>query len=110
MKKWFEKFMTTMWPLLKPKLIEHLKGKAVKLALKTFLKSGAGVGFKAWLIKFIVEELIEEVAIPVINALQVEVVYIYNRETGKVMAKKLNQAREDGDAEAYDNAADDIMG
>ena len=110
MRKWFEKFASTVWPTLKAQLIEHLKGKAVKIAIKAFLKTGAGAGFKAWLIKFVVEELIEEVAIPIMNALQVEVVYSWNRETGKVMAKKLNQAREDGNAEAYDDAADDIMG
>lgn len=109
MRSKFETFLKSAWPLFKSALIEHLKGKAVKLALKAFLKSGAAVGFKAWLIKFVTEELIEEIGIPVINALQVEVVYVYNRETGKVMAKKLNQAWEDGDAEAYDDASDDIM-
>lgn len=109
MRKWFEKFASTVWPTLKAQLIEQLKGKAVKLAIKAFLKSGAGAGFKAWLIKFVVEELIEEVGIPIINALQVETLYSYDRMTGKVMAKKLNRAREDGDAQNYNDAADDIM-
>jgi hypothetical protein len=109
MRKAFEKFITNVWPSVKSFLIEQLRGKAVKIALKAFLKSGAAVGFKAWLIKFVVEELIEEVGIPIINALQVETLYTYDRLTGKVMAKKLNQARRDGDAQEYDNSADDIM-
>lgn len=110
MRTWFEKFMKTVWPSVKAQLVEHLKGKAVRLALKTFLKSAAATGPIAWFIAFVVEEgLIEQIGIPLINAVQVEVVFVYDRETGKVMAKKLNQAREDGNAEAYDAAADDIM-
>lgn len=109
MRKTFEKIVTVVWPTLKSVLIEQLKGKAVKVALKAFLKSGAGAGIKAWLIKFVVEELIEEVGIPIINALQVETLYSYDRMTGKVMAKKLNRSREDGDAQNYNDAADDIM-
>lgn len=109
MRKAFERFVKEVWPSLKTQLIEHLKGKAVALALKTFLKSGAGVGVKAWLIKFVTTELIEEVGIPVINAIQVEIVYQYDVQTGKVLAKRINQAREDGDAQTYNDTSDDIM-
>jgi len=66
-------FLKSLWVGLKTNLFnidrikEFLKGKAVKLAIKKILGSAAMGGFKAWLIKFIVTELFEEIAEPIID-------------------------------------------
>jgi len=83
--------------IVRDKLIEHLKGKAVKLALKKILGSAMAGGFKAWLVKYIVTELFEEIAQPVINygfrkfGYQVEVYH------GKKLLKKIQNAENDDD-------------
>ena len=90
--------------------ISYLKDLAVKGALKAFLKTGAGVGFKAWAIKFIVTELVEEIGEPLVKAFFVEMGYQYERINGNILVKKLHQAREDNDAQEYNDTVDDILG
>ena len=97
------------WQALKKTLIEQLKGAGVKLALKKLLGSAAMGGFKAWVIKYVVTELFEEIAEPLIKFALQKVGYAWDRHEGKVIIKKINEARENNDAGAYDNATDDVF-
>ena len=104
-----KKIFSDSWPALQSFIIEQLKGAIVKKALKTFLKSGAGVGFQGWLIKFVAEEFAEEIAEPVLKALFVEGKYILYKVDGKMLIKKLEEAKENNDVEAYNSTVDDIL-
>jgi hypothetical protein len=90
-------------------VIEQLKGAAVKAALKAFLGTAAGVGFKAWLIKFVVTELYEEIGEPLIKAAFVQMGYYYDRTKGKITIKRIQEARESNNGQAYNTAVDDIF-
>lgn len=97
------------WQAIKTKLIEHLKGAAVKAALKKILGSAAMGGVKGWIVKFIVTELYEEIAEPVLKYGLNKIGYAYTKLEGKVIVKRLEEARENNDADAYDSAADDVF-
>ena len=89
-------------------VVAYLKGRAVKLALKKILGSAVAGGFKAWLIKFAVEELVDEVGIPVVNAGIVEVKFYFDKKNGEKVSIKIEKARESGSDEDYDNAVDEL--
>lgn len=98
-----------LFATLKQFIIDQLKGAAVKAALKAFLGSAAGVGVKAWLIKFVVEELYEQVGEPIMKAMFLKMGYYYDRVQGNITIKKIREARENNDGQAYDIAIDDIF-
>lgn len=90
----------------KEKIMAFLKGEFVKFALKKILGSAAAGGFKAWLVKFIITELYEEIGEPIIRAgLNLEG-YTYDKVEGKVLIKKLREADNEAD---YDSTIDDIL-
>ena len=93
---------------LKNSILEFLKGRVVKLALKKILGSSLMGGFKAWLITFVVENLWDEIAEPLINAGLVEIKYIKDNIDGKITAKKIDKARRSGDQDSYDAAVDEL--
>ena len=90
-------------------ILEQLKGQAVKLALKKVLGSAYAVGFKAWLVKFVVENLWDEFVEPLMNAALIEVKYIKDKIDGKITAEKIEKARRSGDASAYNDAVDSAI-
>lgn len=98
------------WEAIKLAVIEQLKGAAVKAALKKLLGSAALGGFKTWIIKYIITELFEELAEPLMKAAFVKMGYFYDRVEGKIIVKRIEQAREAGNGEDYDNATDDVFG
>jgi len=91
----------SLWRAVRDKLVEHLKGKAVRLALKKILGAAAMGGFKGWLVKFIVTELFEEVAEPLIKLAVRKGFLLYDKAEGAIKIKKLNEAKEDGNEEDY---------
>ena len=95
---------------LKPYIISFLKERAVKLALKKLLGSIVTGGIRAWIIRFIVEELFEEVVEPLIKMALREAGWVYERAKGEIHVKRLEDAREDNDAQDYNDTVDDIMG
>ena len=103
----FDKFVI-LWNNFKPQLIKYLKGEAVKLALQKLLGSALAGGFRGWLIKYAVEYLFEEVAEPIAKLTLRNVGYVYHRVEGKVILKKIQKAKEEGDGEDYDSAVDDL--
>lgn len=99
-------YWSLLWKAISKAVAEHFKGKLLKLALKKFLGSTYAVGFKGWLVKFIITNLWEELAAPIIKAGLVEISYIEDKIDGKVTAKKIEKARRSGSNEDYNNAVD----
>lgn len=111
MKKFFKGvFKKFNWAGIKSALIKWLKGEAVKLAIKKILGSAMAGGFKVWVIKFVVEELFEEIAEPLIKYAFRRMGYLYNRERGKILVKRLNDAQDSNDQDEYNSTIDDILG
>ena len=94
---------------LKDALINFLKGQAVKLALKKFLGSAVAGGFKAWLVKFIVKELYDEIAEPLIKMGINHVGYIYDKQKGKIQVKLIERAKDENNHEDYRNTVNDVF-
>lgn len=101
--------MSTFWQRFRDILIEQLEGQAVKLALKKILGSAAMGGFRAWLIKFIVVELFDLIAEPIIKFGFRRAGYLYNKVNGKIQVKRLQRARDESDEDAYNAAVRDIL-
>lgn len=89
--------MKSTLTIVRDQIVEHLKGKAVKLALKKILGSAMAGGFKAWLIKYIVTELFEEIAQPVINYGFRKFGYHVEVYQGKKLLKRIENAETDDD-------------
>lgn len=94
---------------LKNLLLSQLEGVAVKAAVKAILGTAAGVGFKAWLVKFVVTELYEEAAEPAVKAAIVEGGFQIRKYQGGIVLRKIKKAQEEGNAEEYDRGVDDIL-
>lgn len=94
------------WKTLFDALVEHLKGRVFKLALKKILGSASAGGFKAWLVKFVLENLWEELAEPLIKAGLVEIKYIKDNFDGNITAKRIEKARRSENVQDYNDAAD----
>lgn len=93
--------------IIKAALINFLKGAAVKYALKKLLGSAVMGGFRAWLVKFIVEELFEYVAEPIIKLAVRKSLLVYDKGIGKIRIKRIEKAKEEGDESGYiDNISD----
>jgi len=90
-------------------LINFLKGEAIKLALKNILGSAIMGGPKAWLIKFVVTELFEELGEPLIKAALNKIGYYYDKIDGNINIGKIKKARASDDKEGYNQAIDNIL-
>ena len=89
------------WRSFRTILYNYLKGAAVKAALLKFLGSAVAGGWKAWVIKFLVKEAMEEVIIPLLNYMQREALFGYDIINGKLKVKRIDKAKEEGDEETY---------
>ncbi len=85
-------------------IVEHLKGRVFKLALKKLV--GTSTGVQAWLIKFATENLWDELVSPLISAALVEIKYTKHKIEGNITAEKIKKARESGNEDDYDRAVD----
>lgn len=88
-------------------IIEQLKGAAIKAALVHLVKTS--VGFRAWIVKFLVEELFEEVIEPAIKMSFRKMKYEYDRKEGEILVKKIQEARENENQTDYDSSIDDLL-
>ena len=113
MKKFWEDFKAhfkKIWPLLQAEILKQLKGEIVKVALRTFLKSGAGAWFKVWLVTFIAEEFSDEIAEPIVKAVFTRAGFIYYKDiSGNIIVKRIEKAQENNNANDYNDAVDDIF-
>lgn len=76
----------------KERVIAFLKGHAVKFALKKILGSGMVVGLKGWAIKYIVTELFEEVAEPIIKYTFRKINYEWEVKKGEHILRRIEGA------------------
>lgn len=86
------------------KIVDFLKDKLVKLALKKILGSAVMGGFKAWLIKFVVTEVVEKSDEYIIEPLFQKLGFYLDRQEGKTIYRRLEDAQTDDDW--YDSAND----
>ncbi len=94
---------------LKTIVIKYLKSAAIKAALLQFLGSTIAGGWKAWLIKFIVTELFEEVAEPLVKYFFRKIGYVYDRVEGEIKFNRIKEAKENNDKISYNIAVDDVF-
>lgn len=97
-------FFAYLWRII----LDQLKGRLVKAALKKFLGSGAALGFKGWLITFIATELFESLAVPLLNYLKRKGMLFYDRTQGKIKVRRLEQAKEEGNEDNYNDIVDSL--
>ena len=76
----------------KPALIKFLKQKAVKLTLKKVLGNALAGGVKGWLVKYIVTELFDEVAKPIIQGAFEYIGYRWEVKNGEHVLRKIENA------------------
>lgn len=101
--------MKVFWITLRDSLIKELKGESIKLVFKTLFKSAPLGGFRLWLVKIIVKEFYDEIGEPVIKAVFVEGGYQYNKVKGKILVKRLHEAKDENNQSEYDSTIDDIF-
>jgi hypothetical protein len=94
---------------LKQSLIDLLKGETIKLAFKAIFRSTAFGGFRLWIIKLAVGEFYTEIGSPIIKAVFAEAGYLYDKEQGKIIVKRLEEAKNENDHAGYDHAIDDLF-
>jgi len=80
------------WPILKEWVISFLRDKAVKAALKKILGNALAGGVKGWIIKYVVTELYDEVAKPMIQYAFQIVGYRYEVQKGEHILKRIENA------------------
>jgi len=74
--------------------------------LARFLISG---GIKGWLIAFLMSHLFDDVIAPILNKSFNEIQFLYDKQKGKIIAKKINQARQEGDLDEYNSNIDTLF-
>lgn len=90
---------------LKVWLIGLFSREVLKASLKYLLRTAGGNVFTQWLVKYIVKNLTEEIATPIINMSVNELGYQYEKIKGKATLKKIQNAENQTE---YDSAIDDI--
>lgn len=87
-----------------PVLINILEKEIIKQALIRIV--GSTVGFKAWLVKFVIEEVvIDEVLVPAIEYGERKLTLIYDKAQGRYVYKKLEKAADNIDIDEWRDAA-----
>ncbi len=80
------------WENAKPAVIEFIKNKIVKFLLKKVFGMALVGGPKVWLVKFILEELFEEIAEPLIKFSFRWIGYKYDVKDGKHTLERIENA------------------
>lgn len=101
--------MTAWLIAIRQILITQLKGAALKAALSYFIKSPVLLGFRQWLIKYILEEFFNEIGEPLARGYFYRLGYAYSRIEGKIYVKKLTEAKEENNQSKYDTVTDVIF-
>ena len=93
---------------LLPFLLNFLQSEAIKASLKLLFKSVIPSGFKLWLVKYVVKEILFDKAItPAVKRIFLEIGYSFDVLEGHILIKRLNNAE---NQQEYDNTIDDIIG
>ena len=99
----------TFFLYFKNAILYFFRGEFIKLVLKKILGSAAMGGFQAWLVKYIVTELYDELGEPILKAGVNYVGYRYDKYKGKVHIRKLDKARDENDENNYNRTIDTIL-
>lgn len=87
-----------------PALINILEREIVKAVLIKVV--GSTVGFKAWLIKFVIEEVvIDEIIIPGVDYGERKLILFFDKAEGRYVYKKLEEASASGNVDDWRAAA-----
>lgn len=92
---------------LKNKFFELLKREAINKMVFSLL--GKSVGIKAWLIKGLLEYGFDEIVKPLFNLAVRKGWFFYDAQKGKLIAKRMDDASDRNDQDAYDSAWDDMF-
>jgi len=92
MKNRKESFFSKLITALKPAVINFLRTKVVKLALKKIVGSAVAGGIYGWIITYIVEELYDEIAKPIIQMAFRQMGYLYEVKKGEHILKRIENA------------------
>jgi len=87
------------WKAAKEAGIEFLKSRIVTTALLKIL--GKTAGFRAWIITFILEKAFKMIAEPTINTAIRKGLLVYDKTRGKILLKRVMEAKEEGNEEGY---------
>jgi hypothetical protein len=78
--------------------------------LKGLLSTTVGQGLLKKLFDWVIPKLSDVTLKPLLDAAAVEIGYRFDVKDGHVLVKKLQAARENGNASDYDRTVDDILG
>ena len=98
-----------MWEKFKTEFISFIKGRAFKLVLVKLLKSQFMGGIRGWIVRLILEDLWDEIALPVLQKGLRFLGYVYRRKNGEHLVEKLDEAEQGGNQDEYDSISDDIL-
>ena len=92
---------------LMPALVSILEKELTRALLIKIV--GSTTGFKAWLAKFVIEEvLIDEVIVPGLEYGERKLILIYDKANGHYVYKKLEEAADNGNLNEWRNAAREL--
>lgn len=94
---------------LRDKINNILRTKLLSLLLKKILGAASMGGIRGAIVKYLLEHLYDEIVEPLTMAALRKAGYIYNKIDGKIKIDKLEEAKESGDEDAYDDAVRDIL-
>lgn len=94
----------SLFDKLTPALVNILEKEITKALLIKLI--GQTVGFKAWLLKFAIEEIIiDEIIEPGVEYVERKVILFYDKVKGHYVYKELEESASNGDLDAWRAAA-----
>jgi hypothetical protein len=91
------------------KLFGYLE-KGIENFLIAFINTKIGQGFLSKIVNWFVRKSLDRTLRPLFQAAAVEIGYRLDVRDGHIILLRINEAREVGNAEDYDNAVDDLLG
>lgn len=96
------------WKAIRAFVLNYAEKFFVDWALKKVLGSALGGGIKVWLVKTIATKLFDEVAAPVLRLAIRKGYLFYDIQRGKILIKKVMDAKEEGRKEDYYKYLSDV--
>ena len=91
-------------------MVDFLESQVIKAALVKFLGSAVVGGFRAYIIKYLVKNILFDKAIePLVKEAFLSAGYGLDVLEGHIKIKKLKEARESGNEEDYNRRIDDLF-
>ena len=97
------------WKQIGDYLLANLKFETLKFFFSKIFKNAPMVGFKAWLFKLAFNLFWDRLAEPIIKYAIRKGLLAIDKHKGNIQIKKLQEARDADDKDAYDDVVDDIF-